>query len=426
MPKLFIARQIRSSSVYCAFFAAIALALGSSLHAASILDPAHPLIGTLESEPAHLPALNDAGVQAVVVGISWDQCEPAEGQFSEPALKILQQKIAAFRAAGKSIVLDLGVQYPPEWVFRFPSSHFVNQYGDSFLAKPGSGDCGVNLVFSQEMRDKFEAYVGRIFAEIGTDYAAVRLGGGRYGELGYPGSTFQHHTNCYWAFDPIAQSPAPGTALPSGVQPCPVRGWLPGQASAQHDSARHFLNWYMDSMKNYHDWQIATLRKYYPGPLFMLYPSTGGLRPGQLNAAINDDANGSTGPEKTGEVGRGYDMARFVAGITDPQVVVYSTWIDGFFGSDNSSPDPARWSPGHYLASLAAAHQPPLLVGGENTGSPDDVANLRLAFQRVRDDRLCVMFWAFERTLFDGKPGRATVLDFKAEIAKLRATSSPP
>jgi hypothetical protein len=169
----------------------------------------------------------------------------------------------------------------------------------------------------------------------------------------------------------------------------------------------------MESMKNYHDWQISTARKYFAGPLFMLYPSTGGLRPGQLEAAVNDDANGSTGAEKTGEVGRGFDMPRFVAGIADPQVVVYSTWIDGFQGSDDTSADPKRWSPGHYLASLAAAHQPPLPAGGENTGHPDDLANMRLTFQRMRDNHLCVMFWAFERTLFDGKTPHATIEDFK-------------
>jgi hypothetical protein len=174
----------------------------------------------------------------------------------------------------------------------------------------------------------------------------------------------------------------------------------------------------MASMQNYHDWQITTVRRAFSGPLFMLYPSTGGLRPGQFEAAIDDDATGLTNPEKTGEVGRGYDTALFVAGITDPQVVVYTTWVDGFEGSNDSSPDPARWSPGHFLASLAASHQPPLLVGGENTGSPDDEANMALSFQRLREQNLCVLFWAFEQTLFDGGASHATIQDFKRHIAQ--------
>ncbi len=355
------------------------------------------------------------------MGVNWDRGEPAEGQFNAAYFKEIKDKIAAFRTGGKWIVLDLGVQYPPRWIFQHASSHFINQYGGPFDSAPGSGDCGVNLVFSQEMRDMFAIYLKHIFDELGTDFFAVRLGGGRYGEQGYPINVYKSGTNCYWAFDPLAQGKEPG--LPRGVKPCPVPGWIPGTASTDHASARLFLDWYMESMRNYHDWQITAVRAYFSGHLFMLYPSVGGLHPGQLDAAINDDCNGSTQAERTGEVGRGFDTARFIAGMTDPKVVVYSTWIDGFEGSDDASPDPKRWSPAHFLASLAAAHQPPLLVGGENTGRPDDPANLELTFQRMRENHLCVMYWAFEPTLFDQKAGHATIENFKRCVESSAAAS---
>ena len=375
------------------------------------LDPAHPILGTLESEPANIAATNEAGLRAVVVGISWDRCEPQEGKFNSAYLKTVQDKIEAFRAGGKLIVLDFGVQYPPGWLFKYSTAHFVNQYGLPFESVAGSGDCGVNLVFSEEMREKCATYLGYLFRELGDDFFGIRLGGGRYGELGYPGNAYKSQRNCYWGFDPVAQGRQPG--LPAGQKPCPVPGWLPGTASPDHDSARRFLDWYMESMRNYHDWQISEVRSLFHGPLFMLYPSTGGLRPGQLEAAVKDDCNGSTGPEKTGEVGRGYDMARFVAGITDPQVVVYTTWVDGFPGCDDGSANPARWNPAHYLASLAAAHQPPLLTGGENTGHPDDMANMAKTLERLQAGKLVILFWAFEPTLFDGKASHATLQDFK-------------
>jgi hypothetical protein len=378
------------------------------------LDPSRPLIGTLECQPSRMAATNDAGARGVVIGIDWDRYETSNGQFDARYLKHVREEIDAFRAGGKLIVIDLGVQYPPSWIFSIPSSHFKNQYAEAYDPVPGIGDCGVNLVFSQEMRNKFEAYVGQIFRGLGTDFYAVRLGGGHYGELCYPINTYRDHTNCYWAFDAIAEGQQPGLA--SGLSPNPVASWIPGTASPNHDCARRFLNWYMASMENYHDWQITMLRKYFSGPLFMMYPSTGGLRPGQLDAAINDDCNGATGAEKTGEVGRGFDTARFITGITDPLVVVYSTWIDGFPGSDDSATDPKRWSPGHYLASLAAAHNPPLQVGGENTGHPDDVSNLELTFRRMREYHLSVMFWAFEGTLFDHKDNHATIEDFKKAV----------
>jgi hypothetical protein len=200
------------------------------------------------------------------------------------------------------------------------------------------------------------------------------------------------------------------------VKPCPVPDWKPGTPSPGHASARQFLDWYLENLRNYHDWQIATVRRDFAGPIYMMYPSTGGLRPGQLDAAIADDANGSTGPEKTGEVSRGYDTARFIAGITDPKVIVYSTWIDGFPFCDDASPDPARWNPGHFLGSLAAAHQPPLALGGENTGHPDDQANLQFTFQRLHDLHLVALYWAFEPALFDGHSRHATLTEFKAQI----------
>lgn len=375
------------------------------------LDSAHPIIGTLESDPAHNDTTNKAGARAVVVGVSWDRFEPREGVFDAGYLADLQKKIGLFRAGGKWVVLDLGIQYPPAWIFNDASSHFVNQYGHAFVPAQGAGDCGVNLVFSAEMRTKLGAYIHALFADIGNDFYAVRLGGGRYGELGFPGSSLGDDKNCYWAFDSIAQGSSPG--LPDGTRACPVAGWKPGMVSSDHAAARSFLDWYMASMQNYHDWQIQEVRRYFSGPLFMLYPSIGGLRPGQLEAAIQDDCAGGTQAEKTGEVGRGYDTARFVAGITDPSVVVYSTWIDGFDGCDDASTNPAHWNPAHFLSSLASAHQPPLPCGGENTGHPDTLANMQLTFERLRDDHLCVMFWAFEPGLFDPSGVQASCDDFR-------------
>ncbi len=382
------------------------------------LDPEHPVIGTLQSDVAHIEATNAAGAKAVVVGATWDRCEPREGFFDPACLADLAKKIRAFQAGGKFVVLDLGIQYPPAWIFKDPSSHFVDQYGHAFQSTAGSGECGVNLVFSAAMRSRLSEYIHALFASLGHDFFAVRLGGGRYGELGYPGTPSGSDRNCYWACDPIAQGASPGLA--DGVQPCPVPGWKPGATSLDHQDARRFLDWYMNSMENYHDWQISEVRRYFDGPLLMLYPSTGGLRPGQLEGAIQDDCKGGTGPEKTGEISRGFDTARFVAGITDPKVVVYTTWMDGFPGCDDSSPNPDRWNPAHFLASLAAAHVPPLLSGGENTGHPDTPANMALTFQRLRDDHLCLLFWAFEPGLFAPSGGQATC----ANLAQLTAQAA--
>ncbi len=40
---------------------------------------------------------------------------------------------------GDQVILDIGLQYPPSWVFSYANSRFVNQYGDSFSGGTGSG-----------------------------------------------------------------------------------------------------------------------------------------------------------------------------------------------------------------------------------------------------------------------------------------------
>jgi len=371
------------------------------------LDPAHPIFGTLQSSTDRIAATNAAGARAVVLEISWDRFEPRDSVFDAAYAGQIRREADAFRAGGKQVVLELGIQYAPSWIFALPHSHFVDQYGRPF--EPGEpGDCGVNFVFSEEMRSKLDAYEREVFKELGNDFLAVRLGGGRYGELGYPGADRTGGTNCYWAFDALAQHG--GEGLAKGIAACPVAGWKPGEASPGHASARAFLNWYVECLRNFHDWQIAEVRRHFAGPLLMLYPSTGGLRPGQLEAAIQDDASGGTPAEKTGEVSRGFDMARYIAGISDPNVVVYSTWVDGFPFCDDASADEARWNPAHFLAHLAASHNPPLLCGGENTGHPDDLANMELTFRHLRGARLCLFFWAFEPDLF--RPRGATCADY--------------
>jgi len=394
----------------------LALSHAPACAEASFPTPEHPLIGTLQSDPRRIEATTAAGIQGVTVGVSWDQAEPEEGRFDAAYFRQVSERIAAFRRGGKQVVLDLGVQYPPRWLVADPSSRFVDQYGRTFDPAPGAGECGINLVFRQAMRERYAAYLEHLFSALGNDFAAVRLGGGRYGELGYPDATYRGRKNCYWAFDEAAQGRA--SDRPEGIAACPVPGWVPGTPSPKHEAAHLFLEWYLDSLRNYHDWQIATARRFFDGPLYMLYPSIGGIRPGQLAAAIDGDAAGLTGPERTGELGRGYDTARFVAGITDPKVVVYTTWLDGCDGCDDAGSDPVRWSPGRFLARLAADHLPPLATGGENTGQPDDPANLALTLRRMRENRLSVFFWAFEPTLFDGRNGHATISDFARELGR--------
>src|SRR5439155_24884106 len=91
-----------------------------------------------------------------------------------------------------------------------------------------------NLVWATEYRSLAAAYTAKVFNELGSDFYAVRVGGGHWGELTYP-ATFGSNgrvKNSYWAFDADA------------ARSDPVPGWKPGQASPNGEASK-FLNWYL-------------------------------------------------------------------------------------------------------------------------------------------------------------------------------------
>lgn len=357
-------------------------------------------IGVLQPDLARASDYKAAGISQVVLSVSWDRFQPSPASLDSAYVARLRADLAAYRQAGLGVVLDLGFQYPPAWLLKLPDARYVNQHGDTFTdARPGMNVA--NSVFNSSIRTHQAAYLAALFRELGTGWAAVRLGGGWYGELNYPPAVFANQTNCYWAFDPIARGQKPG--LPECIPPCPVPDWKPGTPSPGHSSARRFADWYYEALKNYHDWQITTARQFYSGPLHMLYPSWG-IRPGQLDAALSTDLAGTTPPEKNGELQRGFDFGRFIAGIRDPQVWVHCTWLDSNPAwSDDTALDPVRWSPVKFLASLARRHTPPLNVSAENTGGGGPPA-LALTARRIQELNIFSLYWAFAPDLFDEKP----------------------
>jgi hypothetical protein len=237
----------------------------------------------------------------------------------------------------------------------------------------------------------------------------------RYGwaELNYPHPTYNTRRNSYWAFDALAQGQAPG--LPAGMRPSPVPGWTPGTPSANHYAAAQFAHWYMDSLQNYHDWQIDVVRASYDGRLLMLYPSWG-IRPNQLEGAVERDLDGSTAVERNGETQRGFNFAQFIAGIDDPLVVVYTTWLDADSSADHAA-DQRYWSPVHYLASRAQAHPLRLAVWGENTGRGSREMMQR-SFDQATRYRLGALVWGFEGDLYSNR--YASIDDYATMISAAR------
>ncbi len=363
--------------------------------------------GIVGNDGTQLAAERAAGVTAKLVDLSWAAYMPKPGTENPSYVSSVRSQIASLRKAGFAVILGLGVQSAPSWVHaNYANTYYVDQYGERYDGgtTPGSGD--VNFVWNPTMRALQQQYLGRVFADLGTNFAAVRLGGGRYGELGYPVAATSAHSNTYWAFDANAAATNP------------VPGWTPGMASPNGEAGT-FLNWYLAKLADYETWQVSTLRQYYAGPAMMLFPSWG-IRPGQAQAAIDVNLNGSTSAEINGEVQRGYDYARLVAAIADPNVIIQTDWLDAPYGNDSST-NPDDWTPVHYLASLAAPRG--LDVYGQNTGQ-GSASVMAFAVSQAMAYGLVGMSWYNESQLFSGS--YATLSDYAAQIASHPAPTATP
>lgn len=398
---------------------AIVFCMGISVLGAYAAGEPMKWFGALQTTPERAKQGAEAGWNVAVISVAWDAFEPKPGQFDSNVIRSLQERIRTFRSLGYQLQLDLGLQYPPEWVLSLPGARYRNQFGAEY-ASDEPGRRMVNAVFNEAIRERIRSYLGGVFGQLGHDWDWVRLGGGFYGEVNFPPSEFAGNKNSYWAFDDRAQGKQGG--LPAGVAPCPVPGWMPGTNTNPNDT-RQFLDWYLGALQNYHDWQIRTLREWFSGDLCMLYGSWG-IRPGGIEAAVQTNLDGSSPAEKVGEISTGYDWARMIGGIQDPRVLVYCTWIDAPpKDCDDHGDNPVRWSPVHWQASLARANPLKLRVWGENTGRNDLVA-MQVSFARAREFGLIGLLWAFEGDLF-AEPARgfATFADLSKMIQPGKANS---
>jgi hypothetical protein len=352
----------------------------------------------------HLSEQRAAGIDGKLLSLSWRRFNPAENLIDQAYLNEKLTEYRQLRDFGFEVILSLGMHDIPEWLHdNYPNTHYKNQYDEPYTGygEIDSGDA--NFIFNTTLRPLAERYIATIFTVFDTGFAAVRVGGGRYGELTYPPAAYEGQDNCYWAFDTAARAQSP------------VENWHPGDPSPNNE-AEQFLNWYLDTLAAYQTWQIDTVRQHYTGPIMILYPSWG-LRPGDIDAALATNLDGSTSAETNGEIQRGYDFDRQIAAITDENIIVTTTWLDADASRDDED-DPRYWSPVKTLATLAADHPFNLAVFGENTGQGNN-QDMRLAASQMQRYNLIGMAWYREDELHSGQ--YATLDDYAAIIAEFNA-----
>lgn len=185
----------------------------------------HFLFGVVNDLGDHYADEWERGVRATTFELHWMHYEPQEGVYDQSYIAEMQSLLTSLKAQGWIVQLVPGYQYTPDWVYaNYPNTTYVNQYGESFIPGPPYGNSHrvINAPFSPFARTLIAGYLDRIFQDFdAADFDSVRVGGGVQGELRYPPSEWNGHSNSYWAFDTHAQNPAE-----SGI-PQNVVGWRP-------------------------------------------------------------------------------------------------------------------------------------------------------------------------------------------------------
>jgi Putative Ig domain len=360
-----------------------------------------PLLGVVGASEPNFAQEAAAGVDSVTISVGWNEAEPDSGTFSTSYIQGVNDEIAAAGSAGLSVVLDPGLQYPPDWVFSLPGgTRFVDQYGDVFTGTEASGNDVANAVTDMAVRDAESSYLAWLGSQIpGSSLVAVRQGGGPLGELRYPDGSYNGHTNCYWAYDASTQSVSP------------VPGWVPGTGSTAQ--ATSFLNAYNAELDDYGVWLNGQLASDFGSTELVMLPGWG-ERPG---GAAAETASLLT--LDMDEFNQGLDWTDLLGSLPDAaHSVAYTTYLD----APTEEPTPQLEDPADYLATLVAGT--PVRLGGENTGD-GTVADMDLCIERALSLHFFIVQWMDEAQLISSDQGQDPDGPTMAELGAAMGSPSP-
>lgn len=393
--------RLRALVVGCAV-AVITVVLGACSAWTDLVGggrPTHVQLGIVGASGQYFATEQAAGVQMVMIGVSWSSAEPAPGRFDNSYLTSIRAKIANARSRSLGVVLDPGLQYAPAWVFSLPGgTRFVDQYGDVYTGPAGSGDNIANAVTDPAVRDAEAAYLRGLSSRIpGNLLAAVRTGGGPDGQLSYPSGRYQGHQDSFWAYDSSSQARSP------------VPRWKPGTGTEVQ--AATFLAAYNHNINAYGAWLDTQMEADFHTKQLIMLPGWG-ERPGVAQQEISDLL--TLGYE---EFSQGLDWAELLPSLPNrAQLVAYSTYLDGPTNHRNLQGE----DPVSYIVHLAKPLDMP--VGGENTGH-GSVSTLHLVVKRALSLHLALVEWMDETQVVAStqghRPGGPTFADLNAAASSL-------
>jgi hypothetical protein len=151
-------------------------------------------------------------------------------------------------------------------------------------------------------------------------------------------------------------------------------------------------------MTNYIAWGLGMIRRSFHGEIDVLLPGWG-IRPGDLQNALNVDLNGST--YRSDAIAAGLNWAdQLPAYATYGPIRAWSTWLN----ETDYANDAQDWSPIHYIASILPAG---MTIGGENTWGRATLSDLNATLSNARAFGLTRVLWMSE--FLAQQPGNATI-----------------
>ncbi|GAA0525626.1 hypothetical protein GCM10010172_02620 [Paractinoplanes ferrugineus] len=359
------------------------------------------VFGTLGSHASAAAAENAAGVRGATLELDWGAYEPSPGAFSASYVSMIKQRMRTFRAAGQQLTLALGLHHHPAWVRDLPDAVAVDQHGNRLA--------GIDMVFSQPVRDAAAGYFRRIDADLGIrDFAHIRLTSGGNAEMLY------NTAGSYAAFSTAAQN---GPTMAAGLPPNPVPGWRPGDRDVTTARVGAWADWYVNALADVTRWQIARFEAMrFTGTYQAITPGSG-VRPDAYAEAVAQFL-----PD--GLLGIGGAWHRYYASLAGtPRLMSYvSSLADGSGGDDGCRPADRDvpvtdhradgWSAARWQSRLADEYG--FAKGGENPGYGDGVAKgahyadpsdrgmLAVALRQAVDCRFDVFNLAHDEQLWRG------------------------
>jgi hypothetical protein len=374
------------------------------------------VFGVLIADPSHLASDRAAGVTLAVRDLSWKKWEPTRGQMNATYRSQEMATVKQFRAAGMTIVIDLGLNDAPAWATALADGQMRDQAGN-LSSVP-------NFTFSNSVRTAADQYIHNVVNALGT-VAAYKIGYSATDEALFPTPI----GNGFWAYDKAAQGA--DANLPSGMSPSPMPGWVPtastwnGQ-SVTNPQVANWYSWYTGSLARGLNWEMQQLQSAgHTGMFEVAWPGDGANpwvyqhRLTTKLAATSSDPYatmnaGAAYPELLDQMAPGQNVLIDISSVGDHSG---SPADNGCQTSDDSvdyqtDATVNNWSSTRWLSYLARRHD--LGSIGESTGQ-NDVQDMTTAFASARSCNLIGLQWAFDYQLYGGQ--YASITDYASHIA---------